>query len=42
MSSHRSYLQKQVIWLGALDAFCLVVGVLSGIIIRLGLSLIHI
>lgn len=36
MSSHRSYLQKQVIWLGALDAFCLVVGVLSGVVLRLG------
>jgi len=36
MSSHRSYLQKQVIWLGALDAFCLVVGVLAGVVLRLG------
>ena len=36
MSSHRSYLQKQVIWLGALDAFCLIVGVISGVAIRLG------
>ncbi len=36
MSSHRSYLQKQVVWLGALDAFCLIVGVISAVVIRLG------
>ena len=36
MSSHRSYMQKQVIWLGALDAFCLIAGVLSAVVIRLG------
>ena len=36
MSSHRSYMQKQVLWMGALDAFCLVVGVLSAVVIRLG------
>ncbi len=36
MSSHRSYMQKQVIWLGALDALCLVFGVMAGVAIRLG------
>ncbi len=36
MSSHRSYMQKQVIWLAALDAFCLVIGVISGVVIRMG------
>lgn len=36
MSSHRSYLQKQVIWLAALDAVCLMIGVVCGISIRLG------
>ena len=36
MSSHRSYMQKQVIWLGALDAFCLIAGVLSAVVLRLG------
>lgn len=36
MSSHRSYLQKQVIWLAVLDAICLVVGVVCGVVIRLG------
>lgn len=36
MSSQRSYLQKQVIWLAALDALCLVAGVISGVVLRLG------
>ena len=36
MPSYRSYLQKQIFWLGALDAFCLMVGVMAGVVIRLG------
>ncbi|MEI6563675.1 MAG: sugar transferase [bacterium] len=36
MAAHRSYLQKQMIWLGALDALCLIVGVIAGVAIRLG------
>lgn len=36
MSSHRGYLQKQVIWLAVLDAICLVAGVVYGVVIRLG------
>lgn len=36
MPSHRNYMQKQVIWLGALDALCLIVGVIAGVVIRLG------
>jgi len=38
MSSNRSYLQKQVIWLGALDALCLMGGMVAGVIIRLGVE----
>lgn len=36
MSSHRSYLHMQVLWLAALDALCLLGGVIAGVIIRLG------
>ncbi|MEI8121237.1 MAG: exopolysaccharide biosynthesis polyprenyl glycosylphosphotransferase [bacterium] len=36
MSSQRSYLQRQVVWLGALDAFCLMLGMIAAIIIRMG------
>ena len=36
MSSNRNYLQHQVIWLGLLDAICLLIGVVAGVMIRLG------
>lgn len=36
MSTHKSYLQRQVVWLGALDALCLLAGVTAGVILRLG------
>ena len=36
MSSQRSYLQQQVLWLGALDALCLMIGMMAAVIIRLG------
>jgi exopolysaccharide biosynthesis polyprenyl glycosylphosphotransferase len=37
MATHRSYLQKQIIWMALLDALCLVVGIIGGVIFRLGL-----
>lgn len=36
MSTHRGYLQKQVIWLAVLDAICLFAGIVSGVVVRLG------
>ena len=36
MSSHRSYLHRQVFWLATLDAFCLLGGVIIGMELRLG------
>ena len=36
MNAHRSYLQTQVFWLAALDATCLMVGIIAGVAIRLG------
>ena len=36
MSTHKSYLQRQVVWLGALDALCLLAGMAAGVLLRLG------
>lgn len=36
MSTQRSYLQRQVVWLGALDALCLLGGMAVAVVIRLG------
>ena len=41
MKSHRSYLQTQVLWLGALDAFCLFAGIMAGVAIRLGPEMLY-
>lgn len=38
MSTHRSYFQRLVIWLGALDALCLVSAMVAGVVLRLGWS----
>ncbi|MEI8351140.1 MAG: exopolysaccharide biosynthesis polyprenyl glycosylphosphotransferase [bacterium] len=36
MSSQRTYLQRQVVWLGVLDVLCLIVSLVAGIMIRMG------
>ena len=36
MPSHRNHLDSQIVWLAALDALCLLIGFLAGIILRLG------
>ena len=41
MSFQRSNLQRQVIWLGALDALCLMIGMFVAVMIRLGPELLN-
>lgn len=41
MSTQRSYLQRQIVWLGALDALCLMFGLVAGVAIRLGPDALH-
>jgi exopolysaccharide biosynthesis polyprenyl glycosylphosphotransferase len=36
MSVHRNYLYRQAVWLGTLDALCLLVGIAAGVELRLG------
>jgi exopolysaccharide biosynthesis polyprenyl glycosylphosphotransferase len=36
MAAYRSHLDSQIVWMAALDAFCLVAGVVAGIVVRLG------
>lgn len=38
MSTHRSYLQQQIIWMALLDALCLVAGIVGGVTARLGFA----
>lgn len=38
MATRRSYLQSQIIWMALLDAFCLIVGIVAGVTVRLGFS----
>jgi exopolysaccharide biosynthesis polyprenyl glycosylphosphotransferase len=38
MATRRSYLQKQIIWMALLDAFCLVGGIMGGVVARLGFA----
>lgn len=36
MATHRSYLQQQILWMGALDLLCLALGIAGGVMLRLG------
>ncbi len=36
MSSNRSYLQSQILWMAMLDGLCLIIGIVMGVALRLG------
>ena len=41
MAAHRSHLETQIVWVAALDAVCLAVGVVVAIAYRLGIDALH-
>ena len=38
MATHRDHLESQLLWLAVLDAFCLLVAIVAGIMVRLGVD----